>query len=153
MTSTPSEPGSASGHAEQVGELKALQDEGKIGGVGISEASADALRRANAAYRLTALQSEYSLWTREIEREILPTARQLGIGFVAYSPLGRGFRTCRREMTHHGVHRRREPPGDPALRIPRLPHRRSRATRRRDHRPTVAFPHNLNAKFAISFIA
>ena len=76
---------------ESVGELGRLKDEGKIGGVGVSEASADQLRRASAAYPLTALQSEYSLWTRGVEAEILPTARELGIGFVAYSPLGRGF--------------------------------------------------------------
>ena len=57
----------------------------------MSEANADQLRRANAAYPITALQSEYSLWTRGVEAEILPTARELGIGFVSYSPLGRGF--------------------------------------------------------------
>ena len=76
---------------ESVGELGRLQDEGKIGGVGVSEAGAEALRRAHAVHPLTALQSEYSLWTRDVEAEILPTARALGIGFVAYSPLGRGF--------------------------------------------------------------
>lgn len=76
---------------ESVGELGRLQDEGKIGSVGVSEASAEQLRRAHAVHPLTALQSEYSLWTREVEAEILPTARELGIGFVAYSPLGRGF--------------------------------------------------------------
>ncbi len=76
---------------ESVGELGRLQDEGKIGGVGVSEASAGQLRRGHAAHPITALQSEYSLWTRDVEAEILPTARALGIGFVAYSPLGRGF--------------------------------------------------------------
>jgi aryl-alcohol dehydrogenase-like predicted oxidoreductase len=76
---------------ESVGELGRLRDEGKIGGVGVSEATADGLRRANAAYPVTALQSEYSLWTRGVEAEILPTARELGVGFVSYSPLGRGF--------------------------------------------------------------
>ena len=76
---------------ESVGELGRLKEEGKIGGVGISEATADGVRRANAAYPVTALQSEYSLWTRGVEAEILPTVRELGIGFVAYSPLGRGF--------------------------------------------------------------
>jgi aryl-alcohol dehydrogenase-like predicted oxidoreductase len=76
---------------ESVGELGRLKDEGKIGGVGVSEAGAEGLRRANAAYPITALQSEYSLWTRDVEVEILATARALGIGFVAYSPLGRGF--------------------------------------------------------------
>jgi len=76
---------------ESMGELGRLQDEGKIGGVGVSEADADQLRRAHAVHPLTALQSEYSLWTRDVEVDILATARELGIGFVAYSPLGRGF--------------------------------------------------------------
>jgi aryl-alcohol dehydrogenase-like predicted oxidoreductase len=76
---------------ESVGELGRLQDEGKIGGVGVSEATADGILKANAAYPVSALQSEYSLWTRGVEAEILPTVRKLGIGFVAYSPLGRGF--------------------------------------------------------------
>ena len=76
---------------ESVGELGRLQDEGKIGGVGVSEATADGIRRAHAVHPLTALQSEYSLWTRDVEVEILPTVRSLGIGFVSYSPLGRGF--------------------------------------------------------------
>ena len=76
---------------ESVGELGRLKEEGKIGGVGVSEATADGVRRAHATYPLTALQSEYSLWTRDVEVEILPTVRALGIGFVAYSPLGRGF--------------------------------------------------------------
>jgi aryl-alcohol dehydrogenase-like predicted oxidoreductase len=76
---------------DSIGQLGRLVEEGKIGGVGISEASADELRRAHATHPITALQSEYSLWTREVEDAILPTARELGIGFVAYSPLGRGF--------------------------------------------------------------
>lgn len=76
---------------ESVGELGRLQDEGKNGGVGVSEASADGLRRAHAVHPITALQSEYSLWTRGVEAEILPVTRELGIGFVSYSPLGRGF--------------------------------------------------------------
>jgi aryl-alcohol dehydrogenase-like predicted oxidoreductase len=79
------------GIEESVGELGRLRDEGLIGGVGVSEASAAQLRAAHAVTPLTALQSEYSLWTRDVEVEILPTARELGIGFVAYSPLGRGF--------------------------------------------------------------
>ncbi len=76
---------------ESVGELGRLKEEGKIGGVGVSEATAEGLRRGNAAYPITAVQSEYSLWTRDVEVEILTAARELGIGFVAYSPLGRGF--------------------------------------------------------------
>ena len=76
---------------DTVGELAKLKDAGKIGAIGLSEVSAEVLRRAHAVHPIAALQSEYSLWTRDVEDEILPTARELGIGFVAYSPLGRGF--------------------------------------------------------------
>jgi aryl-alcohol dehydrogenase-like predicted oxidoreductase len=76
---------------ETVGELGRLQAEGKLRGVGLSEVDAATLRRAHATHPIAALQSEYSLWTREVEDEILPTTRELGVGFVAYSPLGRGF--------------------------------------------------------------
>jgi aryl-alcohol dehydrogenase-like predicted oxidoreductase len=76
---------------ETVGELARLKEQGKIGAVGLSEVDAGVLRRAHAVHPIAALQSEYSLWTREVEADILPTARELGIGFVAYSPLGRGF--------------------------------------------------------------
>lgn len=76
---------------ETVGELGRLKAEGKIGGVGLSEVDAAILRRAHKVHPIAALQSEYSLWTREVEEEILPTTRELGVGFVAYSPLGRGF--------------------------------------------------------------
>ena len=68
-----------------------LVAQGKIRHIGLSEASADTLRRAAAVHPITALQTEYSLWTRDVEAEILPTCRELGIGFVPYSPLGRGF--------------------------------------------------------------
>lgn len=93
---------------ESVGALGRLVDEGKIGGVGVSEAGAEALHRAHATYPLTALQSEYSLWTRDVEVEILPTARALGIGFVAYSPLGRGF-LAGAEVTDPNDRRRQHP--------------------------------------------
>jgi aryl-alcohol dehydrogenase-like predicted oxidoreductase len=76
---------------ETVGELGRLKAEGKIRAVGLSEVDAPTLRRAHKTHAIAALQSEYSLWTRDVEDEILPTARKLGIGFVAYSPLGRGF--------------------------------------------------------------
>ena len=76
---------------DTVGELGRLQAEGKVRAIGLSEVDAQVLRRAHAVSPIAALQSEYSLWTREVEDEILPTARELGIGFVAYSPLGRGF--------------------------------------------------------------
>jgi aryl-alcohol dehydrogenase-like predicted oxidoreductase len=65
--------------------------QGKVRHLGLSEASAETIRRAHAVHPITALQTEYSLWTRDPEEEILPTVRELGIGFVAYSPLGRGF--------------------------------------------------------------
>jgi len=67
--------------------------EGKIRHIGLSEAGVDTIRRAHAVHPITALQSEYSLWTRDQEPEILPLLRELGIGFVAYSPLGHGFLT------------------------------------------------------------
>jgi aryl-alcohol dehydrogenase-like predicted oxidoreductase len=70
-----------------------LVKDGKIRHIGLSEVSPQALRRAAKIHKITALQSEYSLWTRDPEREVLATCRELGIGFVAYSPLGRGFLT------------------------------------------------------------
>jgi aryl-alcohol dehydrogenase-like predicted oxidoreductase len=78
---------------ETVGAMAELVAEGKVRYLGLSEAGAETIRRANAVHPITALQSEYSLWTRDPEDEILPTVRELGIGFVAYSPLGRGFLT------------------------------------------------------------
>ncbi|XP_020111654.1 probable aldo-keto reductase 2 isoform X1 [Ananas comosus] len=74
-----------------MGELKKLVEEGKIKYVGLSEASASTIRRAHAVHPITAVQLEWSLWTRDAEEEIIPTCRELGIGIVAYSPLGRGF--------------------------------------------------------------
>src|SRR3954463_946012 len=76
---------------ETVGAMKELVDQGKVRYLGLSEASPDTIRRANAVHPITALQTEYSLWSRDPEDRILPTTRELGIGFVAYSPLGRGF--------------------------------------------------------------
>lgn len=78
---------------ETVGELAELIAEGKIRGYGLSEAAPATVRRAHAVHPVTALQTEYSLWSRDPEAEILPTTRELGIGFVPYSPLGRGFLT------------------------------------------------------------
>ncbi len=80
---------------ETVGALAELVAAGKIRHIGLSEASAETIRRAHAVHPITALQSEYSLWTRDPEDEVLPTCRELGIGFVAYSPLGRGFLAAR----------------------------------------------------------
>jgi aryl-alcohol dehydrogenase-like predicted oxidoreductase len=76
---------------ETVGTMAELVEAGKVRYLGLSEASPETIRRANAVHAITALQTEYSLWSRDPEREILPTVRELGIGFVAYSPLGRGF--------------------------------------------------------------
>ncbi|MBB4154358.1 aryl-alcohol dehydrogenase-like predicted oxidoreductase [Sphingomonas jinjuensis] len=78
---------------ETVGAMAELVTAGKVKYLGLSEAAPDTIRRAHAVHPLTALQTEYSLWTRDPETEILPTLRELGIGFVPYSPLGRGFLT------------------------------------------------------------
>ncbi|CAL5017708.1 unnamed protein product [Urochloa decumbens] len=74
-----------------IGELKKLVEEGKIKYIGLSEASASTIRRAHAVHPITAVQLEWSLWTRDVEEDVIPTCRELGIGIVAYSPLGRGF--------------------------------------------------------------
>jgi aryl-alcohol dehydrogenase-like predicted oxidoreductase len=76
---------------ETIGAMAELVEQGKVRHLGLSEAAPETIRRAHAVHPITALQTEYSLWSRDPEDEILPTVRQLGIGFVAYSPLGRGF--------------------------------------------------------------
>ena len=78
---------------ETVGTLADLVGEGKVRYIGLSEAGPSTIRRAHAVHAITAVQSEYSLWTRDPEATVLPLLRELGIGFVAYSPLGRGFLT------------------------------------------------------------
>jgi len=78
---------------ETVGAMSDLVKAGKVLHLGLSEAAPATIRRAHAVHPISALQTEYSLWTRDVEAEILPTVRELGIGFVAYSPLGRGFLT------------------------------------------------------------
>jgi len=80
---------------ETVGAMAELVEAGKVRYIGLSEASPATIRRAHAVHPISALQTEYSLWTRDPEADILPTVRELGIGFVAYSPLGRGFLTGR----------------------------------------------------------
>jgi aryl-alcohol dehydrogenase-like predicted oxidoreductase len=80
---------------ETAGAMAGLVRAGKVRHIGLSEAAPETLRRAHAVHPITALETEYSLWSREPEDEILPTTRELGIGFVAYSPLGRGFLTGR----------------------------------------------------------
>jgi aryl-alcohol dehydrogenase-like predicted oxidoreductase len=77
--------------ADVAGTVGDLVREGKVRCFGLSEAGPETLRRAHATFPVTALQSEYSLWSRDVERDVLPVCRELGIGFVAYSPLGRGF--------------------------------------------------------------
>jgi aryl-alcohol dehydrogenase-like predicted oxidoreductase len=98
---------------ETVGAMAELVKEGKVRHLGLSEAAAATIRRAHAVHPIAALQSEYSLWERDVEAEILPACRELGIGFVPYSPLGRGFLT--------GQIRSRSdlPEGDYRLRDPR----------------------------------
>ena len=78
---------------ETVGAMARLVEQGKVRFLGLSEASVETIRRANTVHPISALQTEYSFWTRDVETEILPVCRELGIGFVAYSPLGRGFLT------------------------------------------------------------
>jgi aryl-alcohol dehydrogenase-like predicted oxidoreductase len=99
---------------ETVGAMADLVKAGKVRFLGLSEASAKTLRRAHAVHPISALQSEYSLWERNVENEILPTCRELAIGFVPYSPLGRGFLT--------GTAKRAEdyPPDDFRRRQPRF---------------------------------
>jgi aryl-alcohol dehydrogenase-like predicted oxidoreductase len=80
---------------ETVGAMAELVEQGKVGHLGLSEAAPATIRRAHETHPITALQTEYSLWSRDPEDEILPTVRELGIGFVPYSPLGRGFLTGR----------------------------------------------------------
>ncbi|HSR00698.1 MAG TPA: aldo/keto reductase [Sphingomicrobium sp.] len=78
---------------ETVGEMARLKEEGKVRFLGLSEAAPQTIRRAHSVHPITAVQTELSLWSRDAEAEVLPTVRELGIGYVAYSPLGRGFLT------------------------------------------------------------
>ena len=97
---------------DTVGAMAELVREGKVRYLGLSEAAPDTLRRAQAIHPISALQTEYSLWSRDPEDEVLPTVRELGIGFVAYSPLGRGFLSGRfqsPEDLEEGDFRRRNP--------------------------------------------
>ncbi|CAK9180297.1 unnamed protein product, partial [Ilex paraguariensis] len=81
-----------------IGALKELVEEGKIKYIGLSEASPDTIRRAHAIHPITAIQLEWSLWCRDVEEEVIPTCRELGIGIVPFSPLGRGFLTLGPQM-------------------------------------------------------
>ncbi len=97
---------------DTIGAMAGLVQQGKVRHLGLSEAGPDTIRRAHATHPIAALQTEYSLWTRDVEPEILPLCRKLGIGFVAYSPLGRGFLSGRiRALDALGADdRRREHP-------------------------------------------
>jgi aryl-alcohol dehydrogenase-like predicted oxidoreductase len=79
---------------DTVGAMKKLVEQGKVRYLALSEAGPQTIRRAHRVHPITALETEYSLWSRDVEREILPTCRELGIGYMAYSPLGRGFLTA-----------------------------------------------------------
>ncbi len=97
---------------ETWGAMQELVDDGKVRFLGLSEAAPQTIRRAHAVYPVSALQTEYSLWSRDVEDEILPTCCELGVGFVAYSPLGRGFLTGqfrRFEDLPEGDYRRNSP--------------------------------------------
>ena len=98
---------------ETVGAMAELVRAGKVRHLGLSEAAAATIRRAHAVHPITALQSEYSLWTRDPESEVLATVRELGIGFVAYSPIGRGFLSgtirCADDLPEHDSFRRDQP--------------------------------------------
>jgi aryl-alcohol dehydrogenase-like predicted oxidoreductase len=97
---------------DTVAAMAELVSEGKVRYLGLSEASAETIRRAHAVHPITALQTEYSLWTRDVEAEIMPTLQELGIALVAYSPLGRGFlsgRFSRPEELDEGDFRRYGP--------------------------------------------
>jgi aryl-alcohol dehydrogenase-like predicted oxidoreductase len=98
---------------DTVGAMGRLVEAGKVRYLGLSEASPATLRRANATHPISALQSEYSLWEREVEHEVLPACRELGIGFVPFSPLGRGFLTGQAK-------RAEEMPDDFRTHIPRF---------------------------------
>lgn len=94
---------------ESVGALADLIAQGKVGCIGLSEVSAATLRRAHAIHPISAVQTEYSLWERHVENDILPTLRGLGAVLVAYSPLGRGLLTGAVRATTHYEARRRGP--------------------------------------------
>ena len=97
---------------DTVGAMGRLVEQGKVRRLGLSEASAETIRRAAAVHPIAAVQSEYSLWERDVEADILPVVRELGIGFVPYSPLGRGFLTGQitsRQDLPEGDYRRNDP--------------------------------------------
>ena len=124
---------------ETVGAMKELVEAGKVRHLGLSEAAPDTIRRAHAVHPITALQSEYSLFTRDLEDEILPTIRELGIGLVPYSPLGRGILTG--AVTRESLDVRRLPrhrAASPGSRARRSTPTSRWSTRSRSSRPSTA---------------
>ncbi len=115
-----------------------LVAEGKVRYLGLSEVNSDLLRRAHAVHPITAVQSEYSLWTRDVETDVLDALRELGVGLVPYSPLGRGFLTGTVDVSALG--RERLPRQQPAFhrRRPRRPTRRSPTPCARSPRPRAS---------------
>jgi aryl-alcohol dehydrogenase-like predicted oxidoreductase len=99
---------------ETIGAMAELVKQGKVRYIGLSESNVESIRRAHKTHPISALQTEYSIWTRHVESEILSTLRELGIGFVAYSPLGRGFLTGAYKNTGDFQ------PDDSRLKIPRF---------------------------------
>ena len=135
---------------ETVGALAELVAEGKVRHIGLSEAGPETIRRAHAVHPVTALQTEYSLWTRDPEAEVLPLLRELGIGFVPYSPLGHGFLTGADPLARR-PRRRRLAQDQPALHRRELPaqpahRRRGRGHRRRGRRHAGAGRAGLAAR-------
>jgi aryl-alcohol dehydrogenase-like predicted oxidoreductase len=133
---------------ETVGAMSALVRQGKVRYLGMSEAAPATIRRAAEVHPITALQTEYSLWTREVEQEILPLCRELGIGFVPYSPLGRGFLTGRFRQTEDLE------PGDRRRQMPRFQGENLRRNLAIVHRiETVAQPKQCTpAQLALAWV-
>lgn len=133
---------------ETVGAMARLVEEGKVRFLGLSEAGADNIRRAHATHPITALQSEYSLWERGVENEILPLCQDLGIGFVPYSPLGRGF------LTGQITKRSDLPEGDYRLKDPRYSEENFAANLRIvDAVRTIASAHSVSpAQIALAWL-
>ena len=119
---------------DTVGAMAELVRAGKVRYLGLSEAAAATIRRAHAVHPITAIQTEYSLWTRDVEDEVLPTCRELGIGFVPYAPLGRGFLTGRFKRTERYRARRLVGTTTRAFTRRTSPEPRHRATARADRR-------------------
>jgi aryl-alcohol dehydrogenase-like predicted oxidoreductase len=122
------------------GTVGQLIDAGKVRYFGLSEAGPETIRRAHAVQPVSALQTEYSIFERDVEEKVLPAVRELGIGFVAYSPLGRGFLTRRVRERRHAPRARSPLAGRELREEPRRPRPAGSAGRRQGHRPQPACP-------------